>query len=150
MRSLDANILVYAHNKGSREHPAALLVLADLIANPRIWVLADQVLFEFYRCIRNPLILAKPLSPADATAIIEKLRNETGCSHCQYRDAEWPKVKAHLEAPDFPYRRTFDAVLATTLLAHGVDTLYTHNLKDFINYGFTRLVDPITGEEVVK
>lgn len=148
MKSLDANILIYAHNTGCTEHPAALAVLTDLVAEPSDWMLADQTLLEFYRCVRNPLVLAKPLSAPDAAVIIDKLRNKSGCHHCQLSDADWPKLNSWLEAAAFPYRRTFDAVLAVTLLARGVDTLYTHNLKDFAGYGFGKLIDPISGDGV--
>ena len=73
MKSLDANLLVYAHNTGCTEHPAAFAVLTNLIAEPSDWMLADQTLLEFYRCVRNPLVLAKPLSAPDAAVIIDKL-----------------------------------------------------------------------------
>jgi toxin-antitoxin system PIN domain toxin len=148
VKSLDANILVYAHNIACAEHPAALGVFSDFLGNASGWVLADQTLFEFYRCIRNPFILAKPASAADAAAIIDKVRNKSGCGHCHYSEGEWTQAIKQLQGRDFPYRRTFDAVLAATLLAHGVDTFYTHNLKDFGGSGFAKLIDPITGEEV--
>lgn len=48
-----------------------------------------------------------------------------------------------LVADDFPHRRTHDAVLAATLLGHGVRTFYTRNLKDFWDAGFERIIDPL-------
>ena len=147
MKSLDANILVYAHNTACAEHAAAFAVLTDLVSIPSGWVLADQTLFEFYRCIRNPLILARPLSAPDAAARLQTLRGLPGCRICQHAEAHWPAAIARLEAPDFPYRRTFDAVLVATLLANGVRTFYTHNSKDFVGCGIEKVVDPITGEQ---
>jgi predicted nucleic acid-binding protein len=53
--------------------------------------------------------------------------------HAQWRDH------------DFPARRTFDAVLALTLRAHGVTRLYTHNGRDFAGAGFAEVIDPVAG-----
>jgi predicted nucleic acid-binding protein len=147
VKSLDANLLVYAHNTGCAEHGPAFAVLTDLVQNPMEWVLADQTLFEFYRCVRHPLILAKPLSAPEAAARLKTLREQTGCRICQHTNANWPGVIARLEAASFPYRRTFDAVLVETLLGNGVKTFYTHNPKDFVGTGFQKVMDPITRQE---
>ena len=68
---------------------------------------------------------------------------EIGISHCGYDAGCWQSLMQSLEADDFPYRRTHDAVLSATLLGHGVRTFYTRNLKDFRDAGFERIIDPL-------
>lgn len=37
----------------------------------------------------------------------------------------------------------FDRILAVTLLGNGVMTLHTHHQRDFAEFGFQRLVNPV-------
>jgi len=43
----------------------------------------------------------------------------------------------------FPPRRTFDLVLALTLKTSGVRKFHTRNTKDFEDFGFFTLVNPL-------
>ena len=38
---------------------------------------------------------------------------------------------------------SYDAVLAATLLSHGVRTFYTRNTKDFVSAGFHQVNNPV-------
>ena len=60
MNSLDTNILIYASNEDAPEHAKAQKVVAKLLATPGEWILADQVLIEFYRALRNPAVFQSP------------------------------------------------------------------------------------------
>jgi len=44
---------------------------------------------------------------------------------------------------DFALRRIIDARLALTLLHHGVTEFATTNKRDFANFGFSRVWDPL-------
>jgi hypothetical protein len=59
MNSLDTNILVYAANREAPEHGKALAVVRTMLAQPSEWILADQVLWEFYPALRHPRIPAE-------------------------------------------------------------------------------------------
>jgi hypothetical protein len=48
-----------------------------------------------------------------------------------------------LNSARFDPRKTFDALLAVTLLGNAVDTFYTRNTKDFKQFGFQTLINPI-------
>lgn len=143
MKSLDTQILVYALNRDCEEHAKARGALDRLLAEPLEWMLADQVLFELYRCLRHPRILTNPLPPAEASARVRFLAEQSGCRRCGWEHAFWPKVTPHLERDDFPHRRTFDLVLGITLRAHGVTEFHTRNTRDFADLGFAHLVNPI-------
>lgn len=141
--SLDTNILVYAADKDSLEHQAAIALVDTMLANPQDWVLADQVLFEFYRAIRNSRILKHPLNAYEASRHLQFLRNESGVSRCCYDLDCWDKVFQKLAAHETPAARTHDIVLGITLKNNGVRRFFTRNTKDFEAIGFHELINPI-------
>jgi predicted nucleic acid-binding protein len=143
MNSLDTNILVYASNRAAPEHGKAIEVIHTMLASPSDWIIADQVLWEFYNALRHPLILSKPRTARQAAEQVRFLREEGGVAFCAYEIRQFSAVLEKLQNPRFPYQRTHDAILAVTLRGNGVTTFYTRNTKDFADAGFTHLIDPI-------
>jgi len=143
MNSLDTNILLYAANTGAPEHAKALVVVNAMLANPSEWILADQVLWEYYRALRHPKILQKPRTASQAAEQLRFLREQSGVACCAYEIAFFDDMITRLEKPRFPYQRTHDTVLGTTLRRHGVKVFYTRNEKDFVDLGFSKVVNPI-------
>ncbi len=143
MKSLDTNILLYASNTSCPEHEAARVVVDQLLANPTEWMIADQVLLELYRAVRNPKVLARPRSSGEAARLIHFYREEAGCAHIGYEDGVWKWIFPMLEKTSFPPARTFDAQLAATLRHHGVTRFYTRNTKDFMGYGLKDVINPV-------
>jgi len=141
--SLDTNILLYAANEDAPEHGICKDFLQKVIENPVDWVIADQVYIELYRALRSPKVMSHPLSAVEAAGHVSLLRGGMGVMHCGYTTECWDRLLGHLQAEDFPYRRTHDAVLAATLLSHGVRTFYTRNTKDFVSSGFDRVTNPV-------
>jgi toxin-antitoxin system PIN domain toxin len=143
MQSLDTNILVYAVNQGCAEHERARRVYESMLENPAGWIVSDQVLFEFYRALRNPRILERPLDHAAALHQIRFLREESGVLHCGYDTRFWKNILAGMTGSDPPSAHIFDRILAVTLLANGVTTFHTRNTSDFAEFPFRKLVNPI-------
>jgi len=54
MNSLDTHLLVYAANSAAPEHAKALGLVNTMLAHSTEWILADQVLWEFYKALRHP------------------------------------------------------------------------------------------------
>jgi len=52
-------------------------------------------------------------------------------------------LEQHLKSNRFEAKRTFDAVLAVTLISNSVDLFYTRNTKDFEYFGFHTVINPI-------
>jgi toxin-antitoxin system PIN domain toxin len=142
VKSLDTNILLYGTNADCAEHAWARPVIESLLAAPGEWVLADQMLLEYYRLIRNPHVLATPLDAASAWDRVRFFREQAGCLHCGDELSAWADIAKWLRQPAFPAARTFDLVLAATLRANGVRTFYTRNTRDFAGFGFFRAVNP--------
>jgi toxin-antitoxin system PIN domain toxin len=143
MKSLDTNILLYAADEDCPEHAAAARLLDEALNSPHDWMLADQVLFEFYSGLRHPRVFAKPLSAAEAVNRLRFLRERSGFSFCCHDLASWPMIRDTLTLRMFPRHRTYDLVLAVTLRRNGVKTLFTRNVADFRNAGFESVVNPI-------
>jgi len=144
MKSGDTNLLLYAMNRGCAEHAAAKAWLDGALGEPREWIFADQVLFELYRLLRHPKVMAKPLSAKAAVAQIAWFREETGFLHCGYEEARWAGVlKAVAAQGERSGLLVHDAVLAETLRAQGVERFYTRNRSDFVGFGFFEVVNPL-------
>jgi predicted nucleic acid-binding protein len=141
--SLDTNILLYAANEDAPEHVICKAFLQNVIVNPQNWIIADQVYLELYRALRSPRVMSHPLSAVEAAGHVSLLRDGMGVMHCGYNSECWDRLIRNLQAEDFPYRRTHDAVLAATLLSHGVKIFYTRNTKDFVSGGFQQVINPV-------
>ncbi len=142
--SIDTNVLLYAANRDCPEHEPCLRLLREAASSPADWVLADQVLLELYKALRNPKILRRPLAAPAAAAHVEKLRSAFGFARCWYEGSCWPSLSEQLRQSGFPYQRTHDAVLASTLRHQGVKIFYTRNTKDFLAAGFDQVIDPVS------
>jgi toxin-antitoxin system PIN domain toxin len=143
MNSLDTNILIYAVNSDCVEHISAKQIYEAMLDRPHEWILSDQVLFEFYRGLRNPKILERPLNHQQAMKQIEFLRENSGVQHCAYETAFWGSFTQEFSKVQPKASHIFDQVLAVTLRQHGVETFYTRNTTDYSTAGFKFLVNPI-------
>ncbi len=144
MKSLDTNILVHALDTASPHHAACYPLYESLLRDRNAWVLADQVLFELFRLLRNPTVFRNPLTASQATRTIERIRDGGTALHCAYEARHWPRVMDMLRR--FPDRKgilVFDAALAVTLQAKGVKTFHTRNTRDFRDFGLFEVVDPV-------
>lgn len=145
MLSIDTNILVPATDPSNVLHVPATEFLASLDRRTDV-VISELVLIEFYVAIRNPVVHPKPLDPADAVAACQAYRNHPrwglvdlpGDSRA-FHDALWER----LAEPALARRRVYDARIALSLVAQGVDEFATRNVRDFEGLGFRRVWDPL-------
>ena len=141
MISIDANIIIYSLNKSMSQHDRARSFILQLSDRSDV-VIAEPVLVEVYLLIRNPAVFPHPYSSEDAAHVCEGYR-----ANPRWRLAEcmpvMHEVWRHAAAPAFARRRIIDARLALTLRAAGVTELATCNVKDFADFGFDRVWDPL-------
>lgn len=143
MNSLDTNILIYAINADCPEYDKSRKLYESMIRSPREWILSDQVLFEFYRALRNPKIFEKPLNHTKALKQIRFLREKSGVAHCAYETGFWPELTSGFTNRNPRSSHIFDRVLAVTLLKNGVKQFFTRNIRDFKEFGFQKLRNPL-------
>ncbi|MGB6867934.1 MAG: PIN domain-containing protein [Candidatus Aminicenantaceae bacterium] len=70
---LDTNIIVYAHDRSSREKHAVAREIMDFLWESRKGVISVQVLQEFFVCVTKKIV--KPLHLKNARTILEYLLN---------------------------------------------------------------------------
>ena len=143
MISIDTNLLLYSLNPASGWHSKAVTFLQDYLGNSVMQVaLTDYVLVELYVLLRNPAVMAQPLSAKVARDLVVAyweiptiMRIENG----NVMDEVWKLAGTR----DFARRRIFDARLALTLRQRGVTHFATTNVKDFQGWGFQKVWNPL-------
>lgn len=144
MISFDTNLLVYAANLDAGECPAARRFLEKLAAREDV-VVCELMLVEAYLKLRNTHIMRHPFSAPEAAAYCQTFR-----THPRWMLVESAPVMNGLWSQaarkNFAIRRIIDARLALTLRHFGVTEFATANGKDFGDFGFTRVWNPLTHE----
>ncbi len=143
MKSLDTNILLYSINTDCSEHTICRQLVDKALREKDSWIVADQVWFELYRLLRNPVVLQNPLTASQAAKTIDWYREKSGWLKCAWEPDMMKSLKLQWEEKTFTARRSFDAILAVTIKAHGVTDFYTRNTKDFESYNFFNVINPL-------
>lgn len=147
MLSLDANLLLYCYSEAAPQHAAAYKFITSLNDREDV-ALSEFVLTEFYLLLRNPAVLAKPLTAPQAVAVIQNYRR-----HPRWKVLGFPPDSRALHArlweiaaqPGIARRRIYDTRTALTLRAFGVTEFATTNVKDFEGFGFAKVWNPMVG-----
>lgn len=145
MISLDTNILLPAVESRNANHPRAVAFLESLQDRDDV-VICEFILLELYVLLRNPAVLAKPLSPSAATDVCQAFRQHPRWQVIgfppdsrAFHDALWPKLREG----DFARRRAYDWRAALILIQQEVTDFATVNEKDFREFGFKRVWNPL-------
>ena len=145
MISMDANLLLYACNEDSPGHEPAVMFLTELAAREDV-AISELVLTEFYTLLRNPAVLATPLSAGEAVQVVQRYRHHPewallgfGSDSAELHNELWTLAKR----ADFSRRRIYDARTALSLRRQGVIEFATANVRDFKGFGFKRVWNPL-------
>ena len=141
MISVDTNVLVYAANPAARKHGKALEFMNGF-SNGEL-VLCELVLVELYMALRNPAIFPKPYSAAQAAGYCQKLKKHPKWRYVDYDSEISNQLWEWAAETKRGFRQVIDARIAFTLLHHEVTHFATANLKDFSDFGFEKLWDPL-------
>jgi uncharacterized protein len=143
MLGIDTNVLFYSLNPSSQWHEPAVRFLSGIFGSQSHRVaLTDLVLAELYVLLRNPAVMARPLSPVAAKDLVTsyfQIPNVMRIENGNVMNDVW----ALAGTKDFPRRRIFDVRLALTLKHSGVKQFATTNVKDFHNLGFEKVWNPL-------
>jgi toxin-antitoxin system PIN domain toxin len=145
MLSIDTNLLFHAYAQDRPEHAQAWAWLLSLADREDV-VISEFILIEFYRLLRNPAAMERPLSAPQAVEVISAYR-----CHPRWRLVGFtPRSQSlhddlfrRMSAQGIGYRRIYDARLALTLRHHGVTEFATTNVGDFEGFGFVRVWNPL-------
>ena len=145
MISLDTNILLPAVEIRNPDHDRAAAFLRSLQDRDDV-AICELMLLELYALLRNPAVLAKPLTANAAVEVCETFRHHPRWQLLglppdgrAFHDAFWPRLREN----SFARRRAFDWRAALALVQQGVTEFATVNEKDFRHFGFKRIWNPL-------
>lgn len=139
--TLDSNILVYASDDESPFQPKALALLENLAAGPDLLYLFWPALFGYLRITTHPAIFQSPLSPAAATANVDKLVRRPHVRNPGEDEGFWELYQLVASETVVRGNLASDAHLVTLMRQHGVETIWTHD-KDFKKFSNITVRDP--------
>ena len=140
MISFDTNLLFPALEPSHADHEPARLWLSSLDGEVGI---SELVLMELYAVVRNPAVAERPLSTAQAVALIETLRTNPRWRLLDAPSGIMSEVWRRAADPGYGRRRIFDARIGLSLARQGVTDFDTRNVRDFQDLGFARVFDPL-------
>ena len=142
MTAVDTNLLFAWLNRDHTWHVRAAAWFGHEAASPNL-VLCELCLVELYGLLRNPVVVKRPLAASEAVAMIERLRSHPHWELVDYPGGLMNEVWTASAQPGLARRRIYDTRLALTLLHHGVTEFATTNVRDFNDFGFTRVWNPL-------
>jgi toxin-antitoxin system PIN domain toxin len=140
--SLDANLLLYAVNEASPEHPRALAFLKRCAAGTELVCLAWPTVMAFLRIATHPAIFPAPLSWREASDHVDALLGLPHLRVLSEQEGFW-EVYRSLSAPLSPRGNLVtDAHIAAILKQNGVTRLFTND-ADFRRFPFLAVENPL-------
>lgn len=126
---VDANVLVYAMDAAAPQHLASRNLLDAARNSSTTLYVTLQILCEFYSIVTNARRVAKPRTSADAlTAISSLLAILHVLPVPVHTVKEWLDL---LRRRPVAGGEIFDLQLVATMLANGIQRIYTFNADDF-------------------
>lgn len=145
MYALDTNILVYAHNVKSPYHASAK-VFVERVMNARnadgqlAVCFPAQILTEFLNVITWHRLEA-PLPLPDAIQVVQAYL-DTGVTILSPKPTQLVTL-LNLLSSVTTRKKVFDVALVATLKDYGIAGLYTVNTKDFEEFTFLDVKNPL-------
>jgi len=138
----DANTLLYAVNRASDQHSAALQALQEGLDNPRGVGFAWTVLLAFLRLSTRSGIFPKPLSLEDALSVVERWLGHPQAQVVNPGERHAEIFGGLLRSAGTAGNLTTDAHLAALAIEHGGAVLSFD--RDFARFEGVRWILPET------
>lgn len=141
----DTNLFIHAADPDSPHHAKARQFLDTVASEMRDheFVLCELVMVELYMQLRNAAIFAKPYSSRESADYCAALKHNPAWRCVDYDSAVSIALWQWARATKAGMRRVIDARLALTLKHHGVTHFATANTKDFQEFGFEKVWNPL-------
>lgn len=138
--TVDANILVYASNRGDPVHPQAIQLVQRLARGPDLLYLFWPVVLGYLRIVTHPAILPKPLSAREAAANADALLRRRHVRTQGEADGFWDLFR-HTSRDQARGNDIPDAHVVTLMRQHGVRRIYSRDtgLRRYIDI---EVIDP--------
>jgi uncharacterized protein len=137
---VDANLLLYAYDTSSQHHEKARTWLERTIVDEDVG-LALTTLLAFVRIASGPAVFERPLTVAEAVAIVQEWLALRTVSLVEPTRRHWALLSEIAVAGQARGPLVMDAHLAVLAIEHGA-VLYTTD-RDFARFDGLRWRDPI-------
>jgi len=128
---LDTNVLVYALDVDAPQH-AASRALLEAASDPSVTLyVTSQILCELYSIITNPRRVAVPSSSTEALGTIADILAHPGIQVLPTPARAVAGWMSLLQRRPVTGGDIFDLKIVATMLANGINRIYTFNSDDF-------------------
>lgn len=138
---VDANLLLYAHDKESAHHSRSRSWLEGTLAGPEPVRLAWMVVLAFLRIVTDPRALRRPMSIAEAVSVVGEWLEHPNFGLLHPTDRHWAILSDLLPAAQARGPLVMDAHLAALAIEHGATLCSTD--RDFTRFPRLRFSNPL-------
>ena len=142
MMLIDANLLLYAYDPRAAEHEASKRWLEAALTGPQLVRFAWVTLWAFLRISTNARVFERPLSMAEAVAIVSTWLAQPGAGLVEPGERHWDLLRGLTSQGQTTGPLVMDAVLAALAIEHGA-TLYTTD-QDVSRFTGLAWINPLT------
>lgn len=140
---IDTNVLIYAHLPVFAESERVRGFLQRSLADDRCRLaLTALVLHEFVHVVSDARRFDPPVTMAEALRIAAGYLDRTNVDCLAVDERSVRLAFERLDARGLGRRRIADALLASTLIRHGVESIVTCNPADFAVFDDLEVIDP--------
>jgi toxin-antitoxin system PIN domain toxin len=140
MFAVDTNLLLYALNPDSRDHPAARKLLDGWRSHREPWCLTSGIVYESLRVSTHPAVFPRPLRLDQAWSWLEVLLGAPGCTLLVETERLQAVGREVVEAhPRLAENVIHDLHSAILLKEHGIEEIRTAD-TNFHQFKFLRVV----------
>lgn len=139
---LDTNILVHATTIVSHHHARAKEICRQAWKQELAACVALQNLCEWYAVVTDSRRFSPPLSSEEASRELETYAASDSLRVITPSTSLLERLPRLLRRVRSKGAHVFDVLLVATMLEHGVETIYTENVRDFSGFREIRTVNP--------
>jgi uncharacterized protein len=140
---IDTNILLYAANKDSEEHPAAAKFLGTAAASPEQWFLTEGIVYEFLRVSTHAKVFPKPLDWKESMCFLRPFLESSNFLILAADERHWSLLNEILRSITHPSGNLFFDIRTVVLMQeHGIREIYTTD-SDFLQFSQIKVINPL-------
>jgi toxin-antitoxin system PIN domain toxin len=143
VKLVDLNLLLYAVNRDSANHGKAKAWIEELLSGDETVALPWVVVLGFLRISTNARILPRPLTPAQAVAVVDSWLAQPQLILLHPADEHWLVLRGLLAETGTAGNLTTDAHLAALAIEHDAELCSTDG--DFARFAQVRWMNPLAG-----
>ena len=138
---VDANLLLYAYHSRAAEHEASRTWLEATLSGSQLVRFAWLTLWAFLRISTNPRVFERPLSMAEAEALVSSWLAQPVAGVLEPGERHWEILQGLTRSGQTAGPLVMDAALAAIAIEHGA-TLCTTD-RDFTRFAGLTCMNPL-------